>query len=400
MSSNIYSLLMNSLSLPRFSTIDELAKLTGLSTRLLYCLSMRTSNYYRHTAIPKRNGTARQINIPSYTLNILQRWILVNILNKISPSNRAMAFRRGAQYGNKQNARYHSQTLYGVAIDLKDFFPSITAEKVYTLFSNIGYDNFAATILTNICTLDNKLPQGSVCSPAISNIVCITLDKRLIGLCEKRGIRFTRYADDMYFSCDDKALLLKNFPIIKKIIEAEGFTLNEKKVHFHTPSNRKRITGVTVTSTSNEDIFELKAPKSLKKKVRSEIFKCIMSGKYELVSHILGEISYIEFIEKENANPYLPRIKKYIADIAQKISVFPELVEAYNQNLLFNDLSFLEVQKIEIADEDDFAFYECLFEERKNFLQKNNLIDICHYSGWPEPILRNDKLPCDEEFPF
>lgn len=183
---------MNSLSLPRFSTIDELAKLTGLSTRLLYCLSMRTSNYYRHTAIPKRNGTARQINIPSYTLNILQRWILVNILNKISPSNRAMAFRRGAQYGNKQNARYHSQTLYGVAIDLKDFFPSITAEKVYTLFSNIGYDNFAATILTNICTLDNKLPQGSVCSPAISNIVCITLDKRLIGLCEKRGIRFTR----------------------------------------------------------------------------------------------------------------------------------------------------------------------------------------------------------------
>ena len=127
-----------------------------------------------------------------------------------------MAFRKGKDYGHKQNALYHSNTLYGLALDLKDFFPSITASKVYTIFSSLGYNNFAATILTNLCTLDGKLPQGSACSPALSNIICITLDKRLIGLCEKRGIRYSRYADDMYFSCDDKALLLKNFPIITK----------------------------------------------------------------------------------------------------------------------------------------------------------------------------------------
>lgn len=391
---------MNSLNLPIFNTLDEFAKLTGLSTRLLYCLSMKTSNYYSHTTIPKRNGTPRQISIPSYTLHILQRWILVNVLNKISPSNRAMAFRRGSRYGSKENAHYHSHTLYGIAIDLKDFFPSITTRKVYTLFNSIGYESFAATILTNICTLDGKLPQGSACSPAISNAVCITLDKRLIGLCEKRGVRFTRYADDMYFSCDDKALLLKSFPIIKKIIEAEGFTLNEKKVHFHTPSNRKRITGVTVSPAINEDVFELKASKLLKKKVRAEIFKCIMSGKYESANHILGEISYIEFIEKENSNPYLLRIKKYITDTAQKIGVFPELVAAYNQNLFFKDLTPLEVQKIEIADEEDFDSYECIFEERKNFLKKNKLLDICCYSDWPEPISSEDNLLCNDEVPF
>ena len=144
-----------------------------------------------------------------------------------------MAFRKGKDYGHKQNALYHSNTLYGLALDLKDFFPSITASKVYTIFSSLGYNNFAATILTNLCTLDGKLPQGSACSPALSNIICITLDKRLIGLCEKRGIRYSRYADDMYFSCDDKALLLKNFPIITKIIEDEDFNINEKKTHFH-----------------------------------------------------------------------------------------------------------------------------------------------------------------------
>lgn len=392
MSENTNSLLIDSLNLPRFNSIDEFAKLTGLSTRLLYCLSMKTRNYYKHTTIPKRNGSLREISIPSYTLHILQRWILVNILNKISPSNRAMAFRRGSRFGHKQNAHYHSHTLYGVSIDLKNFFPSITADKVYTVFSNIGYNSFAATILSNICTLDSKLPQGSACSPAISNIVCITLDKRLIGLCEKRGIRFTRYADDMYFSCDDKALLLKNFPIIRKIIEDEGFVLNERKVHFHTPSNQKRITGVIVAATNKEDVVELKAPKLLKKKIRAEIFKCVMSGNYESASHILGEIAYVEFLEKENANPYLHRVKKYIADAAQKVSCFPELVDAYNQNLLFNDLSPIETQKIEIADEEDVAYYEYVLKERKGFLLKNSLADICQYSEWPDWFFHAEEL--------
>lgn len=400
MSANICSLLIDSLSLPRFNTLDELAKLTGLSTRLLYCLSMKTSNYYKQTSIPKHNGAPREISIPSYTLQILQRWILVNILNKISSSNRAMAFRRGSRFGHKQNANYHSHTLYGISIDLKDFFPSITADKVYTVFANIGYDNFAATILTNICTLDGKLPQGSACSPAISNIVCITLDKRFIGLCEKRGIRFTRYADDMYFSCDDKSLLLKNFPIIRKIIEDEGFILNERKIHFHTPSNHKRITGITVASSHMDGVVELKAPKKLKKKIRAEIFRCIMSGSYDTKAHILGEITYVKFIEKENATPYLPRIKKYIDATAQKISIFPELVKAYNENLFFDDLDHIEVQKVKIADEGDFACCEYKLKERKNYLSKNSLTDICQYSEWGDLFTHAEDLSHNDDILF
>jgi RNA-directed DNA polymerase len=400
MSTNISPLLIDSLKLPRFNTLDEFAKLTGLSTQLLYCLSLETSNYYKHTTIPKRNGSLREISIPSYTLHILQRWILTFILEKILPSNRAMAFRRGSQFGNKQNAFYHAHTLYGLSIDLRDFFPSITSNKVYTVFSNIGYNNFAATILTNICTLDGRLPQGSACSPAISNIVCISLDNRLIGLCEKRGVRITRYADDMYFSCDDKTLLLKIFPVIKKIIEDEGFAINEKKVHFHTPSNKKIITGVTVATTTKEDVIELKAPKALKRKIRAEIFKCIVSGEYKNKSHILGEISYVDFVEKENVVRYLPNIKKYVSNTAMKISVFPELVEAYNSNLLFTDLDCLESQKIEIDDDDDFAYYSNVFEERKTYLQRNNIEDICQYSGWPLLLLNEDELCDADDDPF
>ncbi len=387
MSHNIPTLLINSLKLPYFESLDELSELTRLSSRLLYCLSMRTNHYYTIKQIKKQNGGFREISIPSYTLHIAQRWILIEILNKILPTNRAMAFRKGKDFGHKQNAFYHADTLYGLTLDLKDFFQSITASKIYTIFSNLGYNNFAATILTNLCTLDSKLPQGSACSPALSNIICITLDKRLIGLCEKRGIRYSRYADDMYFSCDDKALLLKNFPIITKIIKDEDFIINEKKTHFHTPSNKKQVTGITVCSTDIEDYMELKAPKKLKQKIREEIFICLISGQYENKEHILGEIAYVDYIEKENKQTYLERIKHYINKQLNKIQLFPELVNAYNNNKFYSDLNPAKTIEISIDTENEFKYFESLFQERKYFLEKKGLQDICRYSGWPDIII-------------
>lgn len=405
MSKNTLSLLMDSLELPRFETIDELAELIGLSSRLLYCLSMKTENYYKIKKIPKRNGTSREISMPSYTLHIVQRWILVEILNKIMPSNRAMAFRNGKKFGHKQNAFYHSHTLYGLSLDLKDFFPSISSNKVYTLFSNIGYNNFSATILTNLCTLNGELPQGSACSPAISNIVCISLDKRLIGLCEKRGIRFTRYADDMYFSCDDKTLLLKTFPIVKKIIEYEGFFLNSKKTHFHTPSNKKMITGVIVSTSLKEEIIELKAPREFKRKIRTEIFKSVTSGNYSNRDHILGEITYADYIERENKNTYLSRIKSYIQNVGGKIKYFPELVKAYNENLLFSDLNALDCYNIQqIQDDEEYDYIQNVYEERKRYLLKYGLEDICKYTNWPKSIIDDSEVNSSnidkDDFPF
>lgn len=400
MSRNTHTLLMDSLNLPRFETIDELAELTRLSSRLLYCLSMKANDYYKNKTIPKRNGNTREISIPSYTLHILQRWILVYILNKILPSSRAMVFRKGERYGHKQNAFHHSHSLYGLSLDLKDFFPSITADKVYTVFSSIGYDKFSATILTNLCTLDGKLPQGSACSPALSNIVCITLDKRLIGLCEKRGIRFTRYADDMYFSCDDKALLLKNLPIIEMIIENEGFVINKKKTHFHTSSNKKQITGITIATTDAEDLTELKAPRKIKQTIRAEIYKCIVSGRYENKKHILGEISYVSFIERENKVSYIERVKQYIDKIANRIRVFPELVDAYNNNRFFDDSVIVVVIKINIEDYEEFECFENVFQIRKQYLSKNGLEDICKYSDWPDLIVNMEETAVASEFPF
>ena len=48
----------------------------------------------------------------------------------------------------------------------------------------------------------HALPQGSPCSPILSNMVCINLDRRLSGLARRFRVDYTRYADDMTFSSD------------------------------------------------------------------------------------------------------------------------------------------------------------------------------------------------------
>ena len=406
-------LLINSLGIPYFECLEEFSRIIGLSIKLIYLLTNKTESYYSFKEIPKKNGTKRIIAIPSYTLKITQRWILKNILNKIRPSDYAMAFRKSSnnnKFDIKKNAYYHSDSLYGLSIDLSDFFPSINAAKVYRIFKGIGYNNTASAILTNLCTLENKLPQGAVCSPALSNLICMRLDRRLFGLCAKRGVLYTRYADDMYFSCDNKGLLLKMFPIIEKIIKSEGFIINQDKLHYHTPKNKHLITGVVISHSN--DTSELKVSKEFKRKIRAEIFRCIMTGNYENAAHIKGEISYVCFIQSENRQDYKQSIIQYINRTSKKIEYFCELVDAYNENFFYDEqepLEFLDINKLEIdcpeKDIDNYDQYlfgtiEAIFQYRKEYIKNNNLTDICKDQTWPKDTTEHESDVSSEETPF
>jgi len=98
------------------------------------------------------------------------------------------------------------------------------------------------------------------------------LDNRLQKYCAKRDINYTRYADDLCFSSNDKELLKKSYSMIIGILNDEKFEVNPNKTHFMTPKTRKQVTGVVIANG------ELKAPKKLKRKVRSMIHRAIVTG--------------------------------------------------------------------------------------------------------------------------
>lgn len=358
--------MLEALSLPVFEDLRGFSNYIGVSETIIYLLTEKTSKYYRKFIIPKKNGGQREILAPSYSLKLVQKWILQEILNKLPISDVAFAYKKGNGLGIKKNAEMHKNGLYLLEMDFRDFFPSISRDKVFYLFRNIGYNTFISNILANLCTHENVLPQGGVCSPCLSNIVCYRLDKRLKSLCLKREIVYSRYADDLTFSCDNKLTLIRSYKLIEKIINQEDFKLNAQKTRYLSPSSHKVITGITV------DNANLKAKKELKKFVRAAIFRSIVSKDYSQNDKIRGLISYIDSIEKGYTNKTI----KYVNSLRIKsdFTNFADIVEEFNKNKLYKEVPNMVDQSKPIYEEDEEEFLADIVSYRMDYLRRNNLV--------------------------
>lgn len=357
------TLVLESLKLPVFYDIHSLSDRLGLSTRIIYILSQpdNAQDYYTQFKIPKSDGTSRTIDSPTYSLKLVQKWILKEILEKIEVSEESMAFKPGIGNGTKKNAEQHKRSLYCLSVDVKDFFKSINSKQIFFLFKGVGYNNTISNILTNICTLEGALPQGGVCSPYLSNLVCRKLDKRLSGLCLKREIVYSRYADDLTFSTNDKVGLKKIYKIVVSIVEDEGFILNNKKTRFLSPSSHKVITGITINQNN------LKANKAMKKKVRYMIHHSVVASNYSKNDIIRGYIAYISSIEKD----YRKKVIKYINTLILKdYRHDAEIVKRFNENKLYKDINNMEYESVGDYNEG----YEDIEGFRYDFLLERKLL--------------------------
>lgn len=353
---------IESLGLPMLTCFDDLVESLSLSANLVYWLTKKDAKgRYKTFFIKKKDGSEREINAPSLSLKIVQRWILENILNKIKTSQYSYGFSKGMRKGCPlvYCAEKHKNSLYILKLDLKNFYPSIKREKVYFAFSDIGYNTDVSNMLTNICVVNDRLPQGAVTSPYLANLICRKLDLRIAGYCNKRDIVYTRYADDLTFSCDDRDLLKKIYGMIKKIVEDEGFCLNQKKTVFMTPKNHKEVLGITV----NDNL--LKAPKKMKRDVRRMLHYEVATGDYTMNDKIRGYISYIDSIEKNYKNKCI----NYLQNLSEStLCLFSDVVKAYNDNKIYKELPDMKektaIDFVNIQDIDDFCnLIYCMHEE-------------------------------------
>ena len=262
-------------NLPIIENDKDLATLLQVEYKTLRYLTYHRDvvtfdNYYRFD-IPKKSGGKRHIAAPKTELKKAQRQILEEILEKIEVSEFAHGFIKSKSVVT--GAKFHkSGPDLLINMDLENFFPTITFERVRGLFQSLGYSGYISSLLAMICTYCERipveikgetkyiktseriLPQGSPASPMITNIICNKMDKRINGLCKKLGFTYTRYADDMSFSYigETENLAVGSFlNSIKKIIEDEGFNIKKEKTHILRKNNRQYITGIVI---NNEEI--------------------------------------------------------------------------------------------------------------------------------------------------
>ena len=261
--------------MPVIETDRELANLLQIEYSTLRSLVYHRDvitfdNYYRFE-IPKKSGGTRHIAAPKTQLKAAQRQVLEQILQKAEVSDLSHGFLKARSILTSAKTHHTSPDLL-INIDLENFFPTITFERVRGLYQSFGYSGYIASLLAMLCTYcermpleikgetkyikisERVLPQGSPASPMITNIICRNMDKRIDGLCKKLGLTYTRYADDMSFSYmgDTENLAIGSFlNSINKIIESEGFHMKKEKTHILRKNNRQYITGIVI---NNEEI--------------------------------------------------------------------------------------------------------------------------------------------------
>ncbi len=139
-----------------------------------------------------------------------------------------------------------------------------------------------ATVIAQIACHENKLPQGSPCSPIISNIIAHLLDIRLNELAAAHGSTYTRYADDLTFSTNEKTFpssIARRDPAsdhrwlagpgLTKRVGKAGFAINAQKTRMQYCDSRQDATGLVVNKKVN---------------VRKEYYKLARSMCWQLVT--------------------------------------------------------------------------------------------------------------------
>lgn len=219
----------------------------NLDEGLVGAILLNSRRFYRKWNLEKKGGGYRIIFQPNSSVRAVQAWILRNVLDRLSPTEEATAYVRGR--GLRSNTDVHATHRYFFILDLEDFFPSIRVHRVAHVFRTAGYSETVAEMLATLCTCNGRLPQGAVTSPSLSNLVCIRLDNRLVGMASRRNVAYTRYADDLTFSANTPRVLRRSEPLIRQVLKSERFKVNEEKTRFAGPRVAVRVTGLTRNSS-------------------------------------------------------------------------------------------------------------------------------------------------------
>ncbi|AUX21248.1 RNA-directed DNA polymerase [Sorangium cellulosum] len=334
--------------LPDLPGAGELAGALGLTISrlrwLAYHREVDTGTHYRRWLIPKRDGSSRTISSPKRDLKRAQRWALRNLLERLPVHAAAHGFLAGRSIVT--NAAAHAGADTVVKVDIKDFFPTITWRRVRGLLRKAGMAEGPATLVSllateaprevvrfrgqtlHVATGPRALPQGAPTSPAITNAICLRLDRRVSGLARKLGFRYTRYADDLTLSWRPPPLsdalrpagargaprprapvgaLLRG---LREILGAEGFRLHPGKTVVMRRGSRQKVTGLVVNGAS-DGVPAARVPRERVRALRAAIRNRELGrpGKGETLAQLKGLAAFVYMTDPVRGRAFLDRLE-------------------------------------------------------------------------------------------
>lgn len=308
-------------------------------------ISVLTKDYYsKIVEIPKRNGT-REICVINKSNNLyqIQKNLKKNFLDNIVLSDRAFGFVKEQSYFDYLNEHTNCfSAKYYLRIDIKDFFGSINGKHIKDALNFYVDGEEKDDIIANlqkIVLFNDKLIQGTPIAPAISNIVFRQLDIRIERYCDKCGVDYSRYADDLLFSSDKKGMLDRRFiRTIERILQSKDFNVNYDKIRLSesiialngfvvgedvrlSRKKLKCISGMVYYLEKKPLIDDVTWFKEFSNNMRTFGYD-EFSNKSEIINALAGNRSFIiSAIRYANEGKYKERCERLIKRIEKQIEV-------------------------------------------------------------------------------
>lgn len=270
---------------------------------------------YRRFTVAKRKGGMRTIEAPEYRLKDIHRTLNIGLqaiyANNTNPAVHGFVKKQEESEFSSPivcNALPHVGKDFLLNVDLADFFPSIPAFRIKQLFisDRFGFNEQTANTLTLLTTYNGHLPQGAPTSPIISNFICEQMDWELGKLAANRKWTYTRYADDLTFSSDD-AFTDESIELIRAIIVANQFIINEKKLRRKGKGRRKEVTGLIVNEKVNVN-------REFVRSVRAMLHDLEINGLTSATAH---HFKNSPVVQANDQYVFIQRLRGYISFIGQ-----------------------------------------------------------------------------------
>ena len=239
----------------RLRSRAKLASLLFISQTKLQTLAREQNLYFQFKKL-KSSGGIREISAPRDDLKGVQARI-ADLLQRVSPPDYLFAPVSGRSYVDNAAAHLGAHSIR--LLDIEDFFPSCTGNKVIWFFhKRMQCSPDVAAIIRGIVTREASLPQGSPCSPILAYLCYVDMWEEISHIVENACCTLSVYADDLTISGETvpEVAIWK----IKKVLRRHGHRYQASKER----SNHRGLAEITGVILSPDGLH---VPNRLHKKL-------------------------------------------------------------------------------------------------------------------------------------
>lgn len=296
-------------------------------------LIQKAIKYSKFEINKKNSEEKRKITAPQETLKRIQRRVLY-LLQRIERPEWLISATKGKSYID--NGKYHQNSSYVLAMDIKSFYDNCTRENVYRFFKDkMRTSSDVTEILTDIVTINNGIPTGCPTSQIIAYYAYEDMFLNIKNIADNYGCDFTVYVDDLTFSSASPFDVGKLQKEVIAVLRRYDHSPKKEKIKYYSRDEAKPITGTIVTKEHG-----LTTPNALQHKIYTGFQELKNDSslddetRYKKIQALEGRIQASKNIETESDKfPEISRLTRQIKKDTPKPQEKPKTRKPENKKL-------------------------------------------------------------------